>query len=375
MERVRSVMVIELGSIAKIPIRVHITFLLLVLWLAVGASDNSPLLEAFFVVLVFLCVLLHELGHALVAQRFGVQTRDITLYPIGGIATLTSQPGPVAELVISLAGPIVNFIIGAILFVSFPDLLPFLSLSEPAPAGAVKPGMIDRLYQTNIMLAVFNLLPALPMDGGRVLRAVLQVLRFKNPTAIAARISQGICILLAVVALAIKQPFMFIIALVIFFAAIQEYVRAESAVAAVAFTARDAMIPREKLEGITHGTTVSTALKAALTSLQPLYPVVMGSELLGVVQRDEILRHAATQPDAYITTLATRSLPAIDATHPLSEAFTLLESSGSPAVVVQEDGSFIGLLVPDRVAEFILLSNIQKQQSHKDDDTEWSMPL
>lgn len=374
MERVRSVMVIELGSIAKIPIRVHITFLLLVLWLAVGASDNSPLLEAFFVLLVFLCVLVHELGHALVAQRFGVQTRDITLYPIGGIATLTSQPGPLAELVIALAGPLVNLVIAATLFAAVPDLMPFLSLTEPAPAGAVKPGVIDRLYQTNIMLAVFNLLPALPMDGGRVLRALLHMLRFKNPTAVAARISQGICILLAVVALALKQPILFIIALVIFFAAIQEYVRAESAVAAVAFTARDAMIPREKLEGIVHGTTVSTALKAALTSLQPLYPVVMGSELMGVVQRDEILRHAATQPDAYITTLATRSLPTIDATHPLSEAFTLLESSGSPAVVVQEDGAFIGLLVPDRVAEFILM-NIQKQHSQKDDDTEWSMPL
>jgi stage IV sporulation protein FB len=366
--------VIELGSIAKIPIRVHITFLILVLWLSLGASDTSPMLEALFVVLVFLCVLLHELGHALVAQRFGVQTRDITLYPIGGIATLKQQPGPAAELVIALAGPLVNLAISGALLLCFSDLAPSPSLVFPSAEAIRKPSMVDRLYQTNIMLAVFNLLPALPMDGGRVLRAVLSVLRFKNPTAIAARISQGLCILMAVMAFAAKQPLLFFIAFLIFFAALQEHVRAESSAAAVAFTAKDAMIPRGKLESIAHGTTVSSALKAALTSLQPLYPVVIGPDLVGVVQREEILRHAATQPDAYVTELASRSLPTIDAAHPLSEAFTLLESSGSPAVVVQEEGNFIGLLVPDRVAEFILLTSIQKQSS-KDDDTEWSVPL
>jgi Zn-dependent protease/predicted transcriptional regulator len=366
-ERARSPWVLELGRVAKIPVRVHLTFLLLIVWLAFGSVDTKPLHEALFVMLVFLCVLLHELGHALVARRFGVQTRDITLYPFGGIATLLSQPSPKAELVISLAGPIVNVLLAAALF-------PFVTIPSQPPTSPTTVGMLERLFMTNIALAVFNLLPALPMDGGRVLRAILNLCKVNNPTLIAARVSQGICFILAIVALALEQPMLFVIAFIIFFAAIQEYVRAESKVVAVAFHAQDAMIPKSRLETIPHGTTISKALRTALTSLQPLYPVMVGSELLGVVQREEILQHAASQPDEYVSAIMNRSIPKIQGEQPLSEAFTLLEDSGSPAVMVHSNGEFTGLLVPDRVAEFILLTGIRQHHS-KDDDAEWSMPL
>lgn len=367
MEKSRSLWVLELGTVAKIPIRIHLTFLILVVWLAFGATNTKPIFEAFFVVMVFVCVLLHELGHALVAQRFGVQTRDITLYPFGGIATLLSQPTPKAELVIALAGPLVNVVIAGAMF-------PFISLPTPPLTPETPIGMPERLFMTNVALAVFNLLPALPMDGGRVLRATLNLLKVKNPTLIAARISQAICFVLAIVALVFEQPILFIIAFIIFFAAIQEYVRAESRVVAVAFTAQDAMIPRDRLETFPHGTTVSKALKIALTSLQPLYPVVIGSELLGVLVREDILQHAATRPDAYVSAIMNRSIPAVEGTHPLSEAYAMLEDTGSPAVMVHHNGEFAGLLVPDRVAEFILMSGIRDNQ-RKDDDAEWSMPL
>jgi hypothetical protein len=212
------------------------------------------------------------------------------------------------------------------------------------------------------------------MDGGRVLRAILNICKLNNPTLIAARISQGICFLLAIVALALEQPMLFVIAFIIFFAAIQEYVRAESRVVAVAFNAQDAMIPKERLEVLPHGMTISKALRTALTSFQPLYPVMVGSEVIGVVQRDDILQHAATQPDEYISAIMNRAIPSVEGTHPLSEAFTMLEDTGSPAVMVHSNGEFSGLLVPDRVAEFILLSGIRGHR-HKNDDTEWSMPL
>jgi len=366
-ERARSVWVLELGAIAKIPIRVHLTFLILVIWLAFGATKTKPIFEAFFVVMVFVCVLLHELGHALVAKRFGVQTRDITLYPFGGIATLLSQPAPKAELLIALAGPCVNVVIAACLY-------PFVTLPTTPLTPETMIGLPERLFITNIALAVFNMLPALPMDGGRILRATLNLLNVKNPTLIAARISQGICFLLAIVALVFEQPILFIISFIIFFAAIQEYVRAESRVVAVAFSAQDAMIPLSRLETLQHGATVSKALRVALTSLQPLYPVVMGSDLLGVVLREEILQHAATKPEEYVSAIMNRSIPSVEGTHPLSEAYTLLEESGSPAIMVRHNGEFIGLLVPDRVAEFILMSGIRENQ-RKDDDAEWSMPL
>jgi Zn-dependent protease len=150
----------KLGRIAGIDVYVHSTFLLLLL--LPGALTGAPLL-----VLVFGCVLLHEFGHALTARRYGIETPDITLYPIGGVARLSKIPkAPQAEFLIALAGPLVNFAIAAILlatvigsrFVGLPGILSDL---------------IEWLIIINLTLGLFNLIPAFPMDGGRVLRAAL----------------------------------------------------------------------------------------------------------------------------------------------------------------------------------------------------------
>jgi Zn-dependent protease len=358
---------LELGSVAGIPIRVHLTFLLLLVWLILGAEAGAPWQEVLFVMSIFGCVLLHELAHALTAKQFGVKTRDITLYPFGGIAAILKQPTPKAEVAIAIAGPLTNLLIAALLFwwINFPplndDTHRTFSFSE-------------KLIISNLAIALFNLLPALPMDGGRVLRATLALFRVKNATMIAARISQGICLMLAMAALPTGQPMLFVIAFVIFFGAIQEYVRAESRLVALAFVAGDAVVPREKLETFSHGVTISKALKTALTSLQPLYPVMIGDDVMGVVFREDILQHAATQPDEYVSAIMVRSIPSIQATAPLAEAFSLLEETGMQVLMVYRDGAFIGLIVYERLSEFLLLQGLRQQQP-KDDDAEWSLPL
>jgi CBS domain-containing protein len=212
------------------------------------------------------------------------------------------------------------------------------------------------------------------MDGGRVLRALLNMAHVKRATEIAARVSQALCLGLAVTALMTEQPLLFVLAFFVFFGAVHEYVRAESRAIAVAFTAGDAMIPRERLEKFTHGTTISQSLKTALTSLQPLFPVMMGDELIGVVFRDDILQHAAAEPDEYVSAIMVRSLPHIDAEAPLSAAFSVFEETGNPVIMVKR-GEYVGLLVQDRLAEFILMSGIRRNNNHNDDDAEWSVPL
>lgn len=367
MTQSRSVWALDVGSVGSIPIRIHITFLLLLAWLIFGIGSQTPLREALYVVAVFACVLAHELSHALTAKRFGIQTRDITLYPFGGIASIMAQPSAKGELVIALAGPIMNLLIGAALY-------PFTNVSALTDQDIASVPLTDRLFVTNIGLAVFNLIPALPMDGGRVLRALLGLIKIKQPTRVAARVSQALCLLMAGAAIYTEQPMLFVIAFIIFFGAVQEYVRAEAKVVAVAFTVGDAMIPKERLESFTHGTTVSKALRVALTSLQPLYPVLHGDRVIGILNRDDILEHAATMPDEYLGSITLQEVPTIDVHEPLSSAFTRLEETGTPVLLVTTDGLFSGLLVHDRLSDFLLLHGLRDKRS-KDDDAEWSTPL
>lgn len=365
----RSGWAIQVGTISQIPIRIHLTFLLLLAWLVLSAEGEqvSPLMEGLFVVVIFACVLLHELGHALVGKRFGVLTKDITLYPFGGVASITSQPAPKAELLIAVSGPLVNVIIALAMY-------PWITLPDLSHSGPITITFAARVFMTNVALAVFNLLPALPMDGGRVLRAALALMNVKRATAIAARVSQLLCIGLGLAALYIGNPILFVIAFIIFFAAMQERVRAESKVIAVAFTVREAMIPRERLDSISHGTTISKALRLALTSLQPLYPVLNADELLGVVFREDILEHAATRPDEYVGEIMTRSIPTIDLSASLADAFAQIEQSGNNLLIVTKEGHYVGLLVYDRLADFLLLHEIRKNVP-KDSDVEWSTPM
>jgi Zn-dependent protease len=184
----------KIGRVAGIDLFIHPTFLLVLLFPDVLARGAAGLL---LVLAVFGCVLLHELGHALAAQRFGIRTRDITLYPIGGVARLERMPRAAgAELVIALAGPAVNVAIaGALLLLGM--------VSDGALLSGTGVGLLmSELLTINVILAVFNMLPAFPMDGGRVLRALLcGWMSRAKATSIAARIGRVMAVLLAIAGL------------------------------------------------------------------------------------------------------------------------------------------------------------------------------
>lgn len=193
----------RLATISGIPVRVHITFLLLVIYLAVQSMGRGPGPNAVYSLLgLFTSVILHELGHSWVAQKFGYPVHDITLYPIGGVASIEGSPRPRHELYIAVAGPIVS----AVLAVSLGGLVTVLGgagqltalFESPAYASAylIRSPLLSVCY-ANIMLVLFNLIPAFPMDGGRVLRALLGLkLGKRKATRIAGFIGQFLAVLM-----------------------------------------------------------------------------------------------------------------------------------------------------------------------------------
>ncbi|MFV1965081.1 MAG: site-2 protease family protein [Pirellulaceae bacterium] len=212
----------KLGDLAGIGVYIHWSFWILPAWLllsSLGAGGGlaSGLSMVALVFAVFGCVVLHELGHALMARKYGVGTHDITLYPIGGVARLERMPTrPSQELAIALAGPAVNVVIAGALFVGF--LFGGMRF-QVSPLNLVAGSFLVNLLWINVALVVFNLLPAFPMDGGRVLRAFMAMrMPYDSATTIAARVGQGVAIVLGMVGF-VTGSTLLLVALFVFLAA------------------------------------------------------------------------------------------------------------------------------------------------------------
>jgi len=214
----------KLGRIAGIDLSVHWSFVLLLLWVLLSSLTAGGLHravgETLFVLLLFGCVVLHELGHALAARGFGIPTHGITLLPIGGVAQLETIPRhPWQELAIAVAGPAVNVVIAGVLL---PLVIALYGLGQITPWGLIGGGFVARLLLVNVVLVLFNLIPAFPMDGGRVLRSILAILvaDYTTATRWAVRVGQVVAGLLAVAAvLLLQNPMLLLIAVFVFFAA------------------------------------------------------------------------------------------------------------------------------------------------------------
>jgi len=216
---------LNMGSVAGTAIRIHVTFLLFLAWIfGVNYFSGGPqvaLSSLLFVVLLFLCVLLHEFGHIFTARRFGVRTPDVILLPIGGVARLERIPEkPSEEFLIAIAGPAVNVVIALLLIAVGGAKLTAGHLSSTLEAANVS--MVDRLAAVNLFLALFNLIPAFPMDGGRVLRALLATrFGYVRATEVAAMIGQGVAFVLGFLGL-FGNPLLIFIAIFVYLAASSE---------------------------------------------------------------------------------------------------------------------------------------------------------
>lgn len=339
---------LRIGTLAGIPLRVHATFLLLLVWF--GHLSHTRTGDALggivFLLLIFLCVVLHELGHALAARRFGVRTREIVLYPIGGIARLEGMPSGWAELWIALAGPAVNLVLAAVLlvFVLFGPV--------PWPAGAEemlgRGGLLPRLLVANVILFTFNLLPAFPMDGGRVLRAGLSLaLPESRATTIAARVGQAMAVGFAILGALTGNVILFLIALFVYLGASQEAAFARRRVRLAGLRARDVMLEAPVL--LAPHATLGQALERLVAAGQRDFPVVDGwGRLAGVLPSSTLLSALERfGPEASVLDVMHRQVPAVPPEAGLERVLECLQSAPHLPVVVVRDEGPLGLITTD----------------------------
>jgi len=349
-----------LGRIAGTEVRIHITFFLLLAWFGIIAGaqgDRDAAAQSIlFILAVFACVLAHEFGHVLMARRFGIGTRDITLLPIGGVANIEKMPDrPGQELLIAVAGPVVNVGIVLILVVVFGVTLDVDAVNKPSGWEAL--GFLQRLAIVNAMLVLFNLLPAFPMDGGRVLRALLSMrLGRMKATRVATRVGQAFAFGLGFLGL-FGNPLLIVIAFFVFLAASQEAYAVELDEAAAHASARQAAIT--SFTTLDTQATVGDAVNSLLATSQHEFPVVDGAgKLRGVVTRDGMIK-ALSQggPQVSVIDIMERDIPSISCRAPLTEAIQLLHRSSKPLIgVLSEDGSVKGIITYENLAEYMLVA-------------------
>lgn len=351
---------VSLGRIAGTEVRIHLTFLLLLVWFGAVAGSSGGIGEAFtavaFILAVFACVLAHEFGHVLTARRFGINTRDITLLPIGGVASIERLPEkPGQELLIAVAGPLVNVVIAAVLIAFFGVDLATRRFVELASEQKID--FISQLALVNVSLVAFNLLPAFPMDGGRMLRALLSYrLGRLRATRIAATIGQAIAFGLAFLGL-FGNPLLLFIALFVFLAAGQEAQAVEISEATKKAALGDATIT--SFERLGSQSTVGQAVKLLLATTQREFPVIdAAGHLRGVLTREGMIRALAQSgPETPVLDVMVRDVPVVNARAPLSAAVALLQSGGQPMVGVVDDEQRVGgIITPENLAEYLMVA-------------------
>jgi len=345
--------------IAGIQLRIHVTFVLLIAWLAFGyyAQGGSPAAAegVIFVLLLFLCVVLHEFGHALAAKAFGINTPDITLLPIGGVARLERMPEePKQELLIAVAGPAVNVIIALGLFVAGGSFInPFVN-----PAASEGVGLISQLLIINVLLVAFNLLPAFPMDGGRVLRALLATrMSYARATQIAATVGQGFAFVFGFIGL-IWNPFLIFIALFVYIGASQEAALAQMKDVSRRFPVSSAMV--REFRTLPENATLEEAVDALLATSQHDFPVVDETgTVAGVLTRHDLIAALRkNDPALRVGDVMRRNIPTVTTGTRFEEAFRIMQECNCPAVPVLDSMKrLVGLLTPENVTELMMIQS------------------
>ncbi|TMP95841.1 MAG: site-2 protease family protein [Verrucomicrobia bacterium] len=345
--------------IAGIQLRIHVTFVLLIAWLAFGyyAQGGSPAAAegVIFVLLLFLCVVLHEFGHALAAKAFGINTPDITLLPIGGVARLERMPEePKQELLIAVAGPAVNVIIALGLFVAGGSFInPFVN-----PAASEGVGLISQLLIINVLLVAFNLLPAFPMDGGRVLRALLATrMSYARATQIAATVGQGFAFVFGFIGL-IWNPFLIFIALFVYIGASQEAALAQMKDVSRRFPVSSAMV--REFRTLPENATLEEAVDALLATSQHDFPVVDETgNVAGVLTRHDLIAALRKNDSAlHVGDVMRRNIPTVTTGTRFEEAFRIMQECNCPAVPVLDSMKrLVGLLTPENVTELMMIQS------------------
>ncbi len=358
----------KIGSFKGIGVFIHATFLLIIAWVGFTNWQQTRTLAGtlegiLFTLVLFSTVVLHEFGHSLTARHYGIKTRDITLYPIGGVARLERMPEkPAQEFWVAIAGPAVNIGIAAMLFTWQTVAAPLAALTGFSLTGGQ---FVEQLITVNIFLALFNLIPAFPMDGGRVLRSLLAMrLEYPRATQIAAYIGQGMAVLFGIVGL-FYNPFLVFIAFFVWTGAGQEasMVQTKSAldgiqVSRLMLTDFQVLSPHEPL---------SRAVDLILRGSQTDFPVVENGIVLGLLRRSDIMAGLSQQGQfGLVEDVMRRDFPLADADEMLEPALLRMQNRGSTTILVTMRGKLVGMLTSENVREFLMIQSALSKAPGRD---------
>lgn len=348
-------------------VRLHVTFLLFLLWLAGAAYTHGGIAEGssalLFFVLLFVCVTLHEFGHILTARRFGVRTPDVTLLPIGGVARIERIPEkPAQEIAIALAGPAVNLVIAGLLIGA---------LGQPPAAEVlptkVGPQLVAQLAMANLALALFNLIPAFPMDGGRVLRALLAArFGFLRGTRIAARVGQAVAMAFAAGGMFSGNGILVVIGLFIFIAASGEAGIARGRGATSGLSASDMMITDFK--SLFVDATMEEAAEALLRTSQHEFPIVDGQRHVhGMITRSGIVKAIHERGMQAPVADVIEQAPQISSDQRADEIVPLLEAGAKIVAVNDKSARLIGIITWENMQEHLMIVDADRSHPHRRD--------
>lgn len=340
--------------LAGIPVRLHFTFILLLIFLVVTSLGGTQSVAAYavYIATLFGSVLAHEFAHSWVAARYGLRTLEIVMYPIGGVSRMEKNPRPWQEFWIALAGPAMNLVIatGLIAIAWYRRLLfPPFDLMVPTNAN-----LVERTALANIILAAFNLIPAFPMDGGRVLRAILSHWKPENEaTRISAWAGRMLAISMGLYGLLSAHHLLVFVAFFVYLGAAQESAAAMGRTLTQGVPVRAAMM--SEFHTLNQGSTIRDAANLLLATSQQDFPVMHGAEVVGLLGRSALLRTMAREgPDAYVAGVMDRDFPRVPPNVDLSEVLPLMARSGACALVMEGE-QLQGLLTSEHLSQFLLL--------------------
>ena len=350
-----------IGKVAGIKIQIHWSFSLLVLWVLLsnvkaGGEITAGLFNVGLVLVLFICVTLHELGHALMAKHYKITTRSITLLPIGGVAALEKMPEkPAEELAVAIAGPAVNVVIASLLWI----FLPAETYMEQSAEGLERmfnepswTAFLLYVWVANIVLVLFNLIPAFPMDGGRILRALLgfRMTRAKA-TDIAAKLGQAVSFLFLILGLFIN-PFLVVIAIFVYFGAFAENQMVQQGAQLDGHWVKEALLT--DIHPIPVDATLKTAIDIMLHGTEKDFVIIDAGQVCGILLHSDIIRYAS-QPDKAVSELMHSEFPVVNAKDGLAETLNVMRQSGLKFLPVLEDRKLRGAISTENISEFILL--------------------
>jgi Zn-dependent protease/predicted transcriptional regulator len=355
---------LKLGKVAGIRLEVHWTFALLLIWAGFIEFQNSGSLERIavnqgFILVLMACVVLHELGHALTARKFGIKTQRIILLPIGGVATLEKMPEkPGQELLVALAGPAVNVLIALLLSLIIPLKSYFnfdnVMVEEMLYAPNLQ-NFLFYLFVANVMLVVFNLIPAFPMDGGRVLRALLSFsLSRVDATNIAASIGQFLAVVFFILGFFIN-PFLILIAFFIFFGAYGENQMVKRNSLLMGHLVKEATLTN--ITVLRPDNNVQEVIDILLSSTEKDFVVALDKEIKGIVTQKDVVKHAKT-PSILVKDIMDRNFTAIDESTEIVKVLELVGRDKKSFFPVTRNSNLIGAIDMVNISEFILFKTV-----------------